>query len=61
MQSVLYCCPVLTKTGIIAEKTFVKLSNLRFGDNPFSDSRVAIRGQTTGERDMIKEMGAFFF
>lgn len=61
LQSVSYCCPVLTKTGIIAQQTFVKLSNLKLGDNPFNDSRVVIRRQTTGERDMAKVMGAFLF
>jgi hypothetical protein len=38
----------------------MKVSNIKFHENPSSDTRVHTRGQMDGQTDIMKLKGAFF-
>ena len=51
-------CQIVMKL-VFSQQTFEKFSNMKFHENPSSESRVVSCGRTDEETDMAKLIGAF--
>jgi len=58
MYSTLHSCPILLKLEF-SRHIFEKYSNIRFHENPSSESRAVPCGQTDGRTDVTKLIAAF--
>jgi len=58
MCSTRYSCPILKKLEFSLQ-VFEKYSNIKFHENPSSESRVVPRGQTDKQTEMAKLIDAF--